>query len=36
LAHKNKSKNEEYKQILLERIKLREAGYVWKEKQICN
>ena len=28
LAHKNKSKNEEYKQILLERIKLREAGYV--------
>tara|TARA_R100001480_G_scaffold45814_2_gene59123 strand:+ start:1831 stop:2109 length:279 start_codon:yes stop_codon:yes gene_type:complete len=28
LAHQNKSKNEEYKQILLERIKLREAGYV--------
>ena len=28
LAHKNKSVNEEFKKILLERIELREAGYV--------
>jgi len=28
LAHKNKSVNEEFKKILLERIQLREAGHV--------
>ena len=30
-AHKDKQINEQYKETLLEKIKLKEAGFIWKK-----